>query len=49
MPGFSDLLVVLFIPMMEYIVYPHVEKAMNVKIRSLHKVTHPKKLVVLFH
>ncbi|XP_065846590.1 solute carrier family 15 member 2-like [Oscarella lobularis] len=38
MPSFNDVLVVIFIPLMEYVVYPHIEKTMNVKIRPLHKI-----------
>ena len=41
MPSFNDVLVVIFIPLMEYVVYPHIEKTMNVKIRPLHKVREP--------
>lgn len=38
MPSVNDFLVLLIIPALDYIVYPHLEKSMGFKIRPLHKV-----------
>ena len=38
MPSINDFLVVVIIPFMEYVVYPHLERTMNIKIQALHKV-----------
>ncbi len=38
MPSVNDFLVLFIIPVLDYIVYPHLEKTMGVKIRPLHKV-----------
>lgn len=38
MPCINDFLVVSIIPIMEYIVYPHLERVMKMKILPLHKV-----------
>lgn len=39
MPGVNDLMVILFIPLLEYIVYPHIKSTMNIVIKPLHKVS----------
>ena len=38
MPSINDFLVVLIIPALDYLVYPHLERSMGIKIQSLHKV-----------
>ena len=38
MPSINDLLVILIIPLLDYIVYPHIEHSMGIKVMSLHKV-----------
>ena len=47
MPSINDFLVVLIIPALDYIVYPHLEKSMGIKILPLHKVAIS--LVGLYH
>ena len=39
MPSVNDFMVVVIIPSLEYLVYPHLERVMKIKIRPLHKVT----------
>ena len=39
MPSVNDFMVILIIPMLDYLVYPHLEKTMGYKVQSLHKVT----------
>ena len=39
MPSVNDFLVVAIIPALEYIVYPHLEKTMRMKVQPLHKVS----------
>eukprot|EP00118_Oscarella_pearsei_P011953 m.84204 g.84204 ORF g.84204 m.84204 type:complete len:507 (+) comp36392_c0_seq3:143-1663(+) len=38
MPSFNDILVIMLIPLLDYAVYPHIERTMNIKIKSLHKI-----------
>lgn len=38
MPGINDFLVILIIPILDYLVYPHLERTMGIKVRSLHKM-----------
>ena len=39
MPSVNDFMVILIIPMLDYLVYPHLEKTMGYKVKSLHKVS----------
>jgi hypothetical protein len=39
MPSINDFMVILIIPTLDYLVYPHLEKTMGYKVQSLHKVT----------
>ena len=39
MPSVNDFMVILIIPMLDYLIYPHLEKTMGYKVQSLHKVT----------
>ena len=38
MPSINDLMVIIFIPLLDYIVYPHIQQVMNITIKPLHKV-----------
>ena len=39
MPSVNDVMVILLIPLMEYLVYPHLKRTMNITVRPLHKVS----------
>ena len=34
----SDVLCIIIIPLLDYLIYPHIEKAMKLKLSALHKV-----------
>jgi dipeptide/tripeptide permease len=38
MPSFNDVLVILFIPLLDYCIYPHIEQVMGIKVKPLHKI-----------
>ena len=38
MPSVNDVLCILIIPLLDYLVYPHIESSMRVKLRPIHKV-----------
>ena len=38
MPSVNDVLCILIIPLLDYLVYPHIESSMNIKLLHLHKV-----------
>ena len=38
MPSVNDVLCILIIPLLDYLVYPHIEKTMRFKLVPLHKV-----------
>ena len=38
MPSIEDFLMLLVIPLLEYIVYPHLQSSMRITIRPIHKV-----------
>ena len=39
MPSINDFMVIVIIPMLDYVVYPHLEKTMGYKVKPLHKVS----------
>ena len=41
MPSVNDVLCILIIPLMDYIIYPHIETTMKIKLLRLHKVLIP--------
>jgi POT family proton-dependent oligopeptide transporter len=38
MPSVNDVLCILIIPLLDYLVYPHIESSMRVKLRPIHKL-----------
>ena len=38
MPSVNDVLCILIIPLLDYLVYPHIESSMNIQLLHLHKV-----------
>ena len=38
MPSVNDVLCIIIIPLLDYIIYPHIENTMKLKILPLHKV-----------
>ena len=38
MPSVNDVLCILIIPLLDYLVYPHIESSMKIKLLHLHKV-----------
>ena len=38
MPSVNDLMVIVIIPTLDYLVYPHLEKTMGYRVLPLHKV-----------
>ena len=38
MPSVNDVTVILLIPILEYIVYPHIQSVMGFTVRPMHKV-----------
>ena len=38
MPSINDLMVIVLIPVLDYLVYPHMKKSMNVHVKPLQKV-----------
>ena len=38
MPSVNDVLCILIIPLLDYLVYPHLETSMRIKLLPLHKV-----------
>ena len=40
MPSVEDALVLLVIPLLDYIVYPHLKRTMRITIRPIHKVSY---------
>ena len=38
MPSIEDLMVILSIPLLDYVVYPHLERVLHTSITSIHKV-----------
>lgn len=48
MPSVNDFMVILIIPMLDYLVYPHLEKTMGYKVQSLHKVSGKAPIVLLW-
>jgi len=39
MPGINDFLVVAIIPLLDYLVYPHLERTMGIRVKPMHKVS----------
>ena len=38
MPSVEDFLMLLVISLLEYVIYPHLQSSMKIKIRPIHKV-----------
>ncbi|XP_062507930.1 solute carrier family 15 member 1-like isoform X2 [Corticium candelabrum] len=38
MPSFNDVLVICLIPLLDYLIYPHIERVMGFKVMPLHKI-----------
>ena len=38
MPSVEDFLMLLVIPLLEYVIHPHLQRSMKIKIRPIHKV-----------
>lgn len=38
MPSVNDVMVIILIPVMDYIVYPHIRKSIGLSVKPLHKV-----------
>ncbi|CAI8054280.1 Probable peptide transporter ptr2 [Geodia barretti] len=38
MPSVNDVLCILIIPLLDYLIYPHIESSMRVKLRPIHKL-----------
>ena len=39
MPSVNDVLCILIIPFLDYLVYPHIERSMKLKLQPIHKVS----------
>ena len=37
MPSINDLLVVVIVPLLDYLVYPHIERSMAIRVKPMHK------------
>ena len=46
MPSVNDVLCIIIIPLLDYLVYPHIESSMRIKLRRIHKVLHNHSLLV---
>ena len=38
MPSIEDVMVLLLVPVLEYLIYPHLRRSMGLKIKLIHKV-----------
>lgn len=38
MPSVNDILVIAIIPVLDYVVYPHLKKSLGITVKPLHKV-----------
>ena len=38
MPSVNDVLCIILIPLLDYLIYPHIEKTMKLTLSALHKV-----------
>ena len=38
MPSINDLMVIIIIPILDYIIYPHLKKSLKLEVKPLHKV-----------